>query len=90
MKRILKLGADWCTPCKNFSPIFEEVGKEFESDILFMEVDIESPTGIVLCDRFSIKSLPTILFLSDTDELIKKFVGTLSKEKFKDWIKENN
>jgi thioredoxin 2 len=85
MKQVIKIGAEWCTPCQNFSPIFWEVAKEYERKIEFLEVDVESDRGIEFANRFNIKSLPTILLL-ENGELIKQFVGTKSKEQLREFI----
>jgi thioredoxin-like negative regulator of GroEL len=85
MKQLIKISAEWCVPCKNFSPIFWEVAKEYEGKIEFLDIDVESDRGLVFNNRFNIKSLPTLLLLENGD-LLKRFAGTLSKEKLREFI----
>ena len=38
--KVIKFGAEWCSPCKVYDPVFEQVSKEV-TDHEFVKVDIE-------------------------------------------------
>lgn len=54
-----------CPACKHFAPIYEAAAQEIEAsvhsrDILISRADCATET--VLCNRFSVKGYPTVLF----------------------------
>ncbi len=50
--------AEWCGPCKQFGPIFEEVSDR-HTDVTFGKIDTE--TEKVLAQNAQITSIPTIM-----------------------------
>ena len=50
--------AEWCGPCKQFGPIFEEASDR-HTDVTFGKIDTE--TEKVLAQNASITSIPTIM-----------------------------
>ena len=50
--------ADWCGPCKQFSPVYEEASEKHE-DIVFGKVDTEAQQE--LAAAAGITSIPTIM-----------------------------
>jgi thioredoxin 1 len=58
MLKVIYFGANWCAPCKMFSPIVESVvGKV---GVQYQKVDIDySPE---LTQRYGISSVPTVIF----------------------------
>lgn len=50
--------ADWCGPCKQFSPIFEEASTQHE-DIVFGKVDTDAEQE--LGQALNISSIPTVM-----------------------------
>ncbi|MBW8171673.1 thioredoxin [Ornithinimicrobium sp. Arc0846-15] len=50
--------AEWCGPCKQFGPIFEEASNE-HSDIVFGKVDTEAQGE--LAGSANITSIPTVM-----------------------------
>lgn len=53
--------ADWCSPCKQLSPIIEELSNEY-GDVKFVKVDTNSNPN--LAAEQGILSLPTLQFFS--------------------------
>ena len=77
MKQILYFSATWCGPCKNFKPIMESVSNSIP--VQFIDVD-QNPT---LSAQYSIKSIPTLVFLKNGQEINKK-PGVLSESQVKE------
>ena len=50
--------ADWCGPCKRFSPIYEDASTRHE-DVVFAKVDTEDARD--LSTALQIQSIPTIM-----------------------------
>jgi len=61
---ILDFWADWCGPCKVFSPIFERVSDKFP-DLFFGKINTE--TQQLLCQDFEIRSIPTLAILKERE-----------------------
>jgi thiol-disulfide isomerase/thioredoxin len=52
------LCAEWCTACREFRVVFEQVGAD-HPDVLFLWVDIENSAALL--DRIEVENFPTIL-----------------------------
>ena len=55
---IIDFWAEWCGPCKSFSPIYEEVSEKYP-DIVFAKVNTEAEQAIAA--HFQIRSIPTLM-----------------------------
>jgi len=55
---VLDFWAEWCQPCKVFSPIFDKLA-ELNPDICFGKVNTE--TAKDLAQAFQIRSIPSII-----------------------------
>ena len=77
MKQILYFSSTWCGPCKNFKPIMESVSNSIP--VQFVDVD-QNPT---LAAQYNIRSIPTLVFLKDGQEINKK-PGVLSESQVKE------
>ena len=58
---IIDFYADWCAPCRQLSPLVEEVAKEYEGKIVVFKVDTEKERA--LAQSLGITGLPTLLFI---------------------------
>jgi thioredoxin 1 len=54
--------ADWCGPCRRFSPVFEQASAE-HPDIVFGKVDTEAEPEIAAAAQ--ITSIPTLMVFRD-------------------------
>ena len=50
--------AEWCGPCRAFSPVFEQASEKHE-DIVFGKCD--TSTQAALASAFQIRSIPTLM-----------------------------
>lgn len=58
---IIDFYADWCAPCRQLSPIVEELAKEYSGKIVVYKVDTEKEKK--LAQSIGISALPTLLFI---------------------------
>lgn len=61
MPAIIDFYADWCAPCRQLSPVVEELAKEYSGKIIVYKVDTEKESR--LAERIGITALPTLLFI---------------------------
>ena len=58
---IIDFYADWCPPCRQLSPLVEEIAKEYAGKIDVYKVDTDKETA--LAQALGITNLPTLLFI---------------------------
>jgi len=60
---IIDFYADWCAPCRQLSPIVEEIAKEYNGKIVVYKVDTVKEQ--LLAQSLGITGLPTLLFIPE-------------------------
>ena len=71
---IVKIGADWCTPCKSISPFYYLLALNNKNpNIIYTEIDTTNAKDDLL-DFVDVKSLPTFLFYKN-DVVLNKIIG---------------
>ncbi len=83
---VVDVWAEWCGPCRMFSPIFEELSSEYDDKVKFVKVDADTNEGI--SRKYNIMSIPTTLLIV-RGELKAMNVGAIPKEALKRWIEKN-
>ena len=74
--------AEWCGPCKQITPILEEISNEKENlNILKLNID-ENP---VTPQKYNVRGIPTLMLFKD-GKLIDTKIGSLPKSSLEDWI----
>ena len=74
--------AEWCGPCKQISPILEEIANEKDNlNILKLNID-ENP---VTPQKYNVRGIPTLMLFKD-GKLIDTKIGSLPKSSLEDWI----
>lgn len=82
---IVDFYATWCGPCKQLSPVLEELSKEYAGKIDFYKIDVDKEPE--LARAFGINSVPTLLF-SPMQGNPAVTQGALSKEQLKEIIEK--
>jgi thioredoxin 1 len=76
--------ADWCGPCKQLAPIFEEVSKDFTGKVEFVKISVEhNPDAASL----GISSIPCLVFFKDGKE-VDRIVGAMPADSLREKVKE--
>ena len=84
---VVDFWAEWCGPCKQISPILEEIASEENNDITIAKINIDENPRVAT--DYGIRSIPTMLLFSN-GELKDTKVGALPKQELNDWIKSNS
>ncbi|KJV93367.1 thioredoxin [Orientia tsutsugamushi] len=75
--------ADWCGPCRQLSPILEQISEELSDKVKIVKVNIEK--NIQVATDFKIQSIPTLI-LFNNGEAVSREIGGKSKQDIIDWI----
>lgn len=76
--------ADWCGPCKIFSPIVDEVAQE-NDEIKVVKVNVDELPDIAL--DYKVMSIPTLVVIKDGNE-VSRSVGVIEKSQILDMLKK--
>ena len=74
---VVDFWAEWCGPCKMISPIVEEMAAEYAGKVNFFKLNVDENKDTAL--RFSIRSIPTLLFFKD-GQVVETVIGLRNKE----------
>jgi len=75
--------AEWCGPCRQISPVLEEIAKEKAGKITVAKVNIDKNPGTP--QKFGVRGIPTLIMFKGGQAVSTK-VGSLPKSKLIEWI----
>ena len=73
---VVDFWADWCAPCKQLSPILDELAKTYDGQIDFVKLDTNANPAVP--SKYGVLRLPTVLVFQD-GEIVKQFMGAVPK-----------
>jgi len=83
VKKILKIGAAWCGPCR-------QLKKELEDFDLVPILEFDADENEQLCIDYNVKSIPLLIFLGENDVELNRHVGFITKKDLTDLINNFN
>ena len=83
---VVDFWAEWCGPCKQLSPILEEISNEMNDKVFFAKHNIDEQPNMPT--KYGVRGIPTMLIFKD-GELKATKVGLTTKSNITSWIKEN-
>ena len=79
IKKVIKMSASWCAPCKVYAKAFHEVEKEDKyKGIEFEDVDVEENEDLAL--KYKVRAVPTTIILGENDVVLASFSGNVPKK----------
>ena len=83
MKTVIKFSMEFCQPCKQLKPIFEDVISSL-TDIKVVEVDVEEHPDIA--SNYKVRGVPCVIVTDENDNVLAMKTGMMTKEQLKDLI----
>lgn len=80
---IIDFYADWCGPCKMFSPIIESVAKKNEN-IKVVKVNVDEAQDLAI--KYQVASIPTVVVIKN-GEVANRSVGLMSESELLELVK---
>jgi thioredoxin 1 len=77
---IVNFSSDRSNACQLFAPEFAAVGQEYQSRVVFAQVDVDSNEG--LTHQYHVEGIPTLLFFKDGLE-INRVKGIVMRDKLR-------
>lgn len=81
---VVDFTASWCGPCRVVAPLMDQLAEEYGDRAKVFKLDLD--TNKPIAKRFSIKSIPAILFFKQ-GQLVETIVGIKSYDEFTSVIK---
>ena len=79
---VIDFWAEWCGPCKMYSPVIEELSEEL-NDVKVCKINIDEE--IELAQKFKVMSIPMTVVLKN-GEITNKSVGVQTKSAVKQML----
>lgn len=76
---VIDFWADWCGPCKQLGPIFEELSHEIK-DVHFAKVNVDDSGDVA--SEYGVRGMPTLLLFKEGEE-VARIVGFSPKEQLR-------
>jgi thioredoxin 1 len=83
---VIDFWAEWCGPCRAFSPIIEEVSKDFEGKVKFAKLNVDENQD--LASKYNVMGIPTVIMFKD-GKVKATSVGVVPKDTLKKWVEAN-
>ncbi len=75
--------AEWCGPCKQLSPVIDELANELSGKVKVVKVNIdEAPNAPT---KYGVRGIPTLILFKD-GKVVDSRVGGAPKGQLQQWI----
>lgn len=75
--------AEWCGPCKQLSPLVDELAKDLDGKVKVVKVNIEeapeAPT------KYGVRGVPTLMLFKG-GEVVDTKIGGMPKSQLAEWV----
>jgi len=75
--------ANWCGPCRNFSPVLEKVVESFDGRVSAIKVNIDENPA--LASRYKVQSIPSIKVFKN-GKVFEEAVGFIQEQPLRKMI----
>ena len=72
--------ADWCAPCRQLTPVIDELAQKYDGQVKFVSVDTNANTATAAAQ--DVRTLPTVQIIQN-GEVVEAIVGSVTKMKLR-------
>ena len=80
---VVDFWAEWCGPCKQMTPIVDEISESFKGKVKVVKINIDENPNIPT--QYGIRGIPTFIVFKD-GQAVETKVGGMSKTQFTEWV----
>jgi putative thioredoxin len=82
---VVDFWAEWCAPCKQLSPILENLAQEGNGAFRLAKVDVDANPNLAL--RYSVRSIPNVKAFQD-GQVVAEFLGMQPESRIREFIRK--
>jgi thioredoxin-like negative regulator of GroEL len=86
--RVIKLGAEWCGPCRVLSNTIDALDSDKVGSAIFAEIDVENDNLNDVVSSLNIRSIPVLIFVKN-GSIVEKRIGGISESDFYNLIEKH-
>ena len=86
MNVVIKFSGNFCKPCQQLKPIFDDVVKDIP-DIKVVEIDVEEHPDIA--SDYKVRGVPCVIVTDENDNVLAMKTGMMTKEQLIQFINES-
>ena len=80
---LIDFWAEWCGPCKEISPLLEEISNELGEKLKIVKINIDENPNIP--NQYGVQTIPTLIIFKKGEPISTK-VGSALKSDLVSWI----
>ncbi len=78
--------APWCGPCKQLSPLIDELSKDMSGKVEVFKCNIDDNPEVP--SKYGVRGIPTLMIFKN-GELVDSKVGSVQKSALYEWVQGN-
>lgn len=82
--KLIDFYADWCSPCKMQGELLQSLDA-----VEIVPVNVENEENESLCNKYGVKSLPTLVLVDDKEDIIKEWHGLTHPDEILKYISKD-
>ena len=75
--------AQWCGPCKQLTPVIDELAQEYAGKIKIYKLNIEDSPEVPT--KYEVRGIPNLILFKNGEAIDSK-VGALPKKALQEWL----